>query len=206
MSVKRTLTGAIVTIRYMTTVELDSIFRDGRTLRNISDKPVPVDLVKQAWDYAKWLPTAFNSQPLRLDVTKKDTPARTILHDASSGGNRERIDQAPLVVVLSYDPDLEHSMQAFGAPKAFAEMAQQFSDTVGPQSGALQAGYFMTALRALGVGVGPMTGVDMQAIDRGLHADNNWKTMMVVCLGYPTKDEVDIPRPRPDFDAVSVIH
>jgi 3-hydroxypropanoate dehydrogenase len=55
-------------------------------------------------------------------------------------------------------------------------------------NGALQAGYFILAVRAAGLAAGPMLGFDADGIDREFFADSSWKTILVVNIGKPGVD------------------
>ena len=48
----------------------------------------------------------------------------------------------------------------------------------------LQAGYFITAIRALGLDAGPMTGADFAGIKKEFFADNAEIPFLVVNLGH----------------------
>jgi 3-hydroxypropanoate dehydrogenase len=56
-------------------------------------------------------------------------------------------------------------------------------------NGALQAGYFILAARALGLGCGPMGGFDRTKTDQAFFAatdwGRNWRSQFLCNLGYP---------------------
>ena len=56
---------------------------------------------------------------------------------------------------------------------------------VGNNNAWLQAGYFIMAVRAVGLAAGPMGGFDKAAVDQIINADNNHKSFLVVNVGKP---------------------
>lgn len=177
------------------------IFSSIHTARTFTSTKVPLEIIKIAWEEAKFAPTAFNSQPLRLDVIKPGN-TRAQLVECMSAGNRERVSSAPLVIVLSWDEALGKQMEEFGAPAQIAKIAQANASQIGPQSGAMQAAYLLLALRAQGLGVGPMTGFDSLAADTLLHKNTSWRSFMVFCVGYTADDPDYVRGPRPTWEAV----
>jgi 3-hydroxypropanoate dehydrogenase len=55
-------------------------------------------------------------------------------------------------------------------------------------NGALQAGYFILAVRAAGLAAGPMLGFDGPGIDAEFFTGRSWKTILVVNIGQPGLD------------------
>jgi 3-hydroxypropanoate dehydrogenase len=65
----------------------------------------------------------------------------------------------------------------------------------------LQAGYLVVGLRAEGLDVGPMSGMNAAAIDADLLAGTSWRSLMVLNVGRPAADAAIHPRaPRLAFD------
>ncbi len=62
-------------------------------------------------------------------------------------------------------------------------------EDVGKQSALIQVGYLITALRAHGLEVGPMTGLKASAFDEELHAENGWKTLVAINVGHAADAE-----------------
>lgn len=181
---------------------LKTIFEDAHTTQVFSNQEVTKELIIQAWEQAKMAPTAFNAQPMRIDLIGPGQ-TRNQMVELMSPGNQDRVTTAPLVAVLSWDPQLGEVMKEYGVPETIAEIAQGNADSLGPQSATLQAAYFLLALRALGLGIGPMTGFDASATDKLLHQENGWRSMMVFCIGYPG-EEPDYQRgPRPQWTQVA---
>jgi len=53
---------------------------------------------------------------------------------------------------------------------------------------AMQAGYFVLAVRAAGLAAGPMGGFDADAVDGDFFPDGRFRSILVVNIGHPTAD------------------
>jgi len=60
---------------------------------------------------------------------------------------------------------------------------------LGRFSAALQAGYFILAVRAVGLHAGPMGGFDREGIDKEFFPDGRFTSQLVVNIGHPASDE-----------------
>ena len=67
----------------------------------------------------------------------------------------------------------------------------------------LQAGYFILAVRAVGLDAGPMGGIDAIGIDREFFAGTGLRTFLAVNIGYVAEDGT-FPR-NPRFEAHEVV-
>ena len=143
------------------------------------------------WDLAKWPPTAANVQPLRvLYVRTPEGRERLVRHMCD--GNKAKTATAPAVAVLAVDTDFhQHIPQVlpfrpelkdvFDADETMRTETMRFS-------GALQAGYFLLAVRARGLAAGPMGGFDRDGLDAEFFPDGRWKSVLVVNIGHPGAD------------------
>ena len=167
---------------------LSALFVDARTARTFAPTPVTDAELTAIWDLAKWAPTASNLQPLRvMYVQNPEARARLVAHMAE--GNRARIASAPAVAVLAVDsrfheyvpmvmplrPELQDALEGNDAMRA----------KMGGFSGAMQAGYFVLAVRAQGLAAGPMGGFDAQAVDADFFPDGRLHSALVVAIGHP---------------------
>lgn len=79
--------------------------------------------------------------------------------------------------------------------------------TVGQHSALLQVGYLILALRAHGLAVGPMTGLNPERVDSVIHRENGWKTLVAINVGHaanPHDDDAVRPRAgRLEFEQIS---
>src|SRR3546814_6020760 len=68
------------------------------------------------------------------------------------------------------------------------------------RNSSLQGGYFILAARALGLGVGPMSGFDKAAVDAAFFPDQpSYKSNFIATLGYGDPEKVHPRAPRPEF-------
>jgi 3-hydroxypropanoate dehydrogenase len=134
------------------------IFTEARTHNAFLDRPVPDALLGEALDLAKMGPTAANQQPLRV-LFLRSREAKERLRPAMAPGNVEKTMAAPVVAIAGYDlefyehlpylmPHMDFKSVFAGNPELAARSAAQ--------SGTLQVGYFILALRAVGLDAGPM--------------------------------------------------
>src|ERR1700691_1808083 len=109
-----------------------------------------------------------------------------------SEGNRAKTLSAPAVAVLAIDTEFHEKIPELlpfrpELRDAFADDAEN-RERIATFNGALQAGYFILAVRAAGLAAGPMLGFDGPGIDREFFADRPWKTILVVNIGRPGTD------------------
>jgi 3-hydroxypropanoate dehydrogenase len=106
------------------------------------------------------------------------------------------------VAVLAVDTRFhEHIPTVFPArPElrdAFAAN-EEMRNRTGQFSSALQAGYFILAVRAQGLAAGPMGGFDAAGLDADFFPDGRWKSILVVNIGHPGVDPWSDRLPRLD--------
>jgi 3-hydroxypropanoate dehydrogenase len=183
----------------MTTSDTDSLltlspeaqallFTDARTSNSFTDEPVSDEQLRAITELAKWPPTMANTNPLRILFVR--TPeGKERLGPLMSEGNREKTVTAPAVAVLAVDVDFHDKI-----PELFParpEMRDNFApdaenrERLARFNGALQAGYFILAVRAAGLAAGPMLGFDAAGIDAEFFPDHNYRTILVVNIGKP---------------------
>jgi 3-hydroxypropanoate dehydrogenase len=167
---------------------LDALFTEARTARTFADTPVSREQLASIWDLAKWAPTASNLQPLR--VTYVQTPeARERLVAHMAEGNKARIASAPAVALLAVDTRFHEFIPTVMPLRP--EMQQSLADNdgqrtaIGDFNSAMQAGYFVLAVRAEGLAAGPMGGFDKAATDADFFPDGRLRSILVVAIGHP---------------------
>ncbi|MBK17574.1 MAG: malonic semialdehyde reductase [Rhodospirillaceae bacterium] len=180
---------------------LDVIFNEGRTYDAFLDKPVPESLLQEAYDLAKMAPTSANCQPMRI-LFLSTQEAKDRLGPALSSTNREKTVKAPVVAVIAHDlafyENLPKLYRIPGAEKWFMGQDGLIEETAF-RNGALQGAYFMLAARAVGLGVGPMSGFDNGAVDAEFFSDSSWRSNFVCNIGYGDDGAVPDRDPRLDF-------
>jgi len=186
---------------------LDQLFTTARTRNGWSDKPIPEAVLRELYDLVKFGPTAANSTPARF-VFVQSPEAKARLAAVSSGSNGAKILKAPVTVIVGYDLDFPETL-----PKLFPNAPgakDWFPDPVAKEWGALrnsslQGGYFILAVRALGLDAGPMSGFDNAAVDKEFFAGTNIKSNFIVSIGYGTEENLFPRNPRLDFEEAAKI-
>jgi 3-hydroxypropanoate dehydrogenase len=186
---------------------LAQLFTEARTRNGWDTAPLPEATLHALYDLVKFGPTAANSNPARFwFLTSPEAKERLAKH--ASGSNAPKILQAPVTVIVGYDLDFPETL-----PKLFPHAPgakDWFNDLQAREWGALrnsslQGGYFILAVRALGLDAGPMSGFDNAGVDAEFFAGTNIKSNFIVSIGHGT-DEGLFPRnPRLDFDEAAKI-
>jgi 3-hydroxypropanoate dehydrogenase len=181
------------------------LFTQARTANTFAATPVSDRELTEIWNLAKWGPSAANTQPLRvLYVRTPEGKARLVPH--MSEGNQEKTASAPAVAVLARDTRFhEHIPTVLPFRPEMREVFEENEEMrngVGTYSAALQAGYFIMAVRASGLAAGPMGGFDAAGVDAEFFPDGRWTTTLVVNIGHPGKDPWFERLPRLDHEAV----
>jgi len=186
---------------------LDQLFREARTHSTWLPEPVPVELLRQAYELARLGPTSANCSPARfVFLTSPGGKAR--LKPALAPGNVDKTMAAPVTVIVAWDTEFHEKL-----PKLFphADMRAYF---VGNQpliqetafrNSSLQAAYFILAARALGLDCGPMSGFDADKLNAEFFPDGKWKVNLLCNLGYGDPSKLHPRNPRLNFEEASVI-
>ncbi|HEX4442875.1 MAG TPA: malonic semialdehyde reductase [Galbitalea sp.] len=180
-----------------------ALFTDAQTAYSFAPNPVSEEELTAIWDLAKWPPTSANFQPMRV-IFVQSPAARARLVAYMNDNNKERVQDAPAVAVLAYDrrfhthiptvaPQLSSRVETFEANEDVRLDAAR-------SNGWIQAGYFLLAIRAQGLGAGPMAGFDGAAIDADFFEDGNWGAFLVVNIGHPTKASFRARQPRLELE------
>jgi 3-hydroxypropanoate dehydrogenase len=185
----------------------DRLFRTARTTSMWTDEPVTDDQLAAAWDLAKFGPTAMNTLPLRV-LAVRTPEARERLATHMADGNKDRVRNAPVSLVLAADPAFhEHMDTLFPAVPGMREQLEPAVDVreqMARSNALIQAGYLIVGLRAAGLAAGPMNGMDFDGVDAEFFADSGWKSFLVVNVGHADGEGSPYPRgPRLSFEQVS---
>ncbi|WP_026821287.1 malonic semialdehyde reductase [Arthrobacter castelli] len=184
---------------------VDLLFRQARTTSKFTDEPVTEEQRRAIMELVKMGPTAFNNQPLRVTFVQSDE-ARERLVAHLAGGNQEKTRKAPLTAILSYDSEWHEHFPTFN-PVA-PQMKSMFDDDaenrhkMGNNNANLQAGYFIMAVRSVGLAAGPMSGYDAAGVDEEFFAGSNTHSFMLVNIGRAAEGAWGERLPRFDYDDV----
>jgi 3-hydroxypropanoate dehydrogenase len=186
---------------------LDQLFRKARSHSTWLPEPVPIDLLREAYELARLGPTSANASPARF-VFLTTPGAKARLKPALAPGNVEKTMAAPVTVIVAWDTEFHENL-----PKLFphADMRSYF---VGNQvlieqtafrNSSLQAAYFILAARALGLDCGPMSGFDADKLNAEFFPDGKWKVNLLCNLGYGDPTKLYPRNPRLNFDEAALI-
>jgi 3-hydroxypropanoate dehydrogenase len=202
----RSLSNAEPTALPLAAGALDRLFRDARTHNAWQDRKVPHALLREAVELAKMAPTAANSSPLRVVFVESDE-AKARLKPALDEGNVAKTMAAPVVAILGQDEAFhEHMGTLFPhAPHIGGYFAgnEAAASHVAFHSGTLQVGYFILALRALGLDAGPMGGFNKEKVDAEFFAGTRVKSNLIVNIGYGDHDKLFPRNPRLAFEQIA---
>jgi 3-hydroxypropanoate dehydrogenase len=186
---------------------LATLYTAAASANSFADIPVSDDELQSIWELTKWAPTSANFQPMRV-LFVQSPEARAKLGESMNEGNRAKTLAAPAVAVLAFDRAW-HENLATTTPH-LAHMTEFFANNDDPRLSAarnnswLQAGYFILAVRALGLAAGPMGGFDADAVDQEFFSDGRWGTFLVINIGHPTEGSY---RPRlPRLEKEQTVH
>jgi 3-hydroxypropanoate dehydrogenase len=183
------------------------LFTAARTHNAFQDRPVPDALLREALDLAKMGPTAANQQPLRV-VFLRSREAKERLRPAMAPGNVEKTMAAPVVAITGYDLEfyehLPYLMPHVDAKSWFSGNAELAARSAA-QSGTLQVGYFILALRAIGLDAGPMGGFDPAKVEAAFFPEGKIKANVIINIGYGDDARLFPRSPRLSFDQMAKV-
>jgi 3-hydroxypropanoate dehydrogenase len=185
----------------------ERIFVEGQTPGNSwLDRPVEEATIKRLYELVRMAPTAFNASPGRF-VFVRSPEARERLVALVSRGNRAKVQNAPLTVILGYDlrfyEELPRLFPKYDASGMFRD-DPALAERTAFHSSTLQAAYLFIAARALGLDAAPLSGFDPAEVEAAFLPGGTVRANVLCCLGYAERD-LARPRPRLDFDQVCKI-
>lgn len=187
---------------------VEALFTGARSANSWTDEPVTDDQLRAIWDLAKFPPTSGNINPMRV-IFVQSPEARGRLVALMDEGNRAKTLAAPAVALLVVDIDFHTYMDAlFPAKPGLGESYEGWDgrEATARFNAALQVGYFIMAVRAVGLAAGPMTGFDFEAVDRDFLPEPNLAPLAIVNIGHPGENAWFEPRlPRHDFEVAARI-
>jgi 3-hydroxypropanoate dehydrogenase len=186
---------------------LDKLFYEARTHSAWLPEPVPVELLRKAYELARLGPTSANGSPARF-VFLTTPGAKALLKPVLAPGNVDKTMAAPVTVIIAWDTEFhEHFPRLF----PHADMRSYFAghkpliEENAFRNSSLQAAYFILAARALGLDCGPMSGFDADRLNAAFFPDGKWKVNLLCNLGYGDPSKLYPRNPRLNFEEASVI-
>jgi 3-hydroxypropanoate dehydrogenase len=181
---------------------LDQLFRQARTHSAWLPKRVPVEVLREVYELARWGPTSANCTPARF-VFLESEAAKARLVPALAPGNVEKTKAAPVTVIVAWDTEFyERLPQLFPQAdmRSYFVGKQPLIDETALRNGSLQGGYFILAARAVGLDCGPMSGFDAAKVNAEFFPDGKWKANFLCNLGYGDRSKLFPRNPRLEFD------
>ncbi len=179
----------------------DLLFGHARTFSTFQARAVSDDLLRQAWDLARMGPTSVNCQPARI-VFVRSAEAKARLKLALAPGNLDKTMAAPVTAIIGHDMAFYDKLpQLFPHADARSWFVGNDAMIQGTafRNGTLQGGYFILALRALGLDCGPMSGFDNAKVDAEFFAGTTVKSNFLINIGYGDAAGLYPRGPRLDF-------
>lgn len=186
---------------------LDQLFRSARTQYGWTGAAVSDEDLRGIFDLMKWGPTSANSSPARFLFIRTQS-AKDRLRPALSSGNLQKTMLAPVTVIVAYDPkfyDYLPRLFPHTDAKPWFTSNPELAQETAFRNGTLQGAYFLMAARALGFGVGPMSGFDNAKVDAEFLSDRGWKSNFLVNIGHGDQNEEKPRGPRFWFDETCLI-
>ena len=186
---------------------LAQLFTEARTHNAFLNRPVPDALLREALELAKMGPTAANQQPLRV-LFLRSKEAKERLLPAMAPGNVEKTMTAPVVAIAGYDVQFYEHLPYLMPHRDFKSVFAanpELAARSAAQSGTLQVGYFILALRALGLDAGPMGGFDAAKVEAEFFSEGKIKANVVINIGYGDDAKLFPRSPRLSFDQMAAI-
>jgi len=177
---------------------LRALFLEARTAIGFLDAPVPRELLERAVEIAELGPTSANTLPARY-VFIQSPEAKERLKPCVGPTNLDKTMKAPATAIVAADLKFYENiartfptrpeMAANFSPPEKAEFAKGFAR----DNALLQMGYFILALRGLGLDCGPMGGFDRVKTDAEFFPDGRFISLFLINIGY-LDDSKGFPR------------
>jgi 3-hydroxypropanoate dehydrogenase len=186
----------------------DLLFREARTHNKWHDKPITDETLHELYDILKFGPTSANSSPARF-VFIRTKEGKEKLAPALSSGNTEKTMNAPVTVIVAYDPKFYEKLPFLFPHNADANSWFTSNDSLAAttafRNGTLQGAYLMIAARSLGLDIGAMSGFDNATVDAAFFAHNGWRSNFLVNLGHGDPSGVFNRSPRLSFEEACIL-
>jgi 3-hydroxypropanoate dehydrogenase len=186
---------------------LDQLFYEARTHSTWLPEPVPVELLRKAYELARLGPTSANGSPARF-VFLTTPAAKALLKPVLAPGNVDKTMAAPVTVIIAWDTEFhEHLPRLFPQAdiRSYFVGNKPLIEENAFRNSSLQAAYFILAARALGLDCGPMSGFDADKLNAAFFPDGKWKVNLLCNLGYGDANKLHPRNPRLNFEEASVV-
>ena len=181
----------------------ERLFTHARTPQYWLDTPVDDAQLHQLYEWAKWGPTSMNTQPMRLIFVKSESE-RQRLSECVSPGNVEKVQKAPVVVIVGQDMAFaDHLPTVFPHnpnARSFFDGKPDMIASTAIRNSSLQGGYLILAARLMGLDCGPLSGFNPTAVDAQFWAGTSVRSNFLYCLGHGDPARQSPRNPRHAFE------
>ena len=185
---------------------LEVLFLNARSQNGWIERAVDDNCLRAAYDVAKFGPTSMNTQPIRL-LFLRSGEAKERLRPALSPGNVEKALTAPVIAVIAFDENFHETLHRTFPHKPNARLVfagnTELIESTAFRNGTLQAAYLIIAIRAMGLDVAPMSGLDLLAVNEEFFSGSSYKVNFICGIGYGDAAKVFDRLPRLTFDDVA---
>ena len=184
---------------------IDALFIEARTQNGWLPGEVTDEQLHAIYDLAKMGPTSANAQPARF-LFLRSREAKERLRPALSPGNLDKTMSAPVVAIVAHDLNFHEKLpQVFPhkpTTKAGFDGDENLAkrQTFAFRNGTLTGAYLIMAIRAVGLGAGPMSGFDNAAVDREFFPEGTVRSNFLCNIGVGDPAKVMGRLPRLSFD------
>jgi 3-hydroxypropanoate dehydrogenase len=183
---------------------LNQLFLDAHTHNRWLERAVDETLLRRIYELFKWGPTSANASPGRY-VWVRSEEGKAKLSALASAGNKAKILQAPVTVIIGYDLDYPELLPRLfpskgEAMKANLQQQPALVEVTAMRNGSLQGAYLIVAARALGLDCGPMSGFDNEGVNREFFAGTRIKSNFICSLGFGDPTSVHSRNARLSFE------
>lgn len=165
---------------------INELFTDAHTTYSFTSEPVTDGELTSIYDLVKFAPTPMNSQALRLHFIRTLEGKERLL-PLLDEGNRVKSASAAAVAILAFDTEFneflpDHFPQVPNAREIYQDPEKRIASA--REIATLQAGYFILAVRSVGLDAGPMAGFDRAGVDAEFFPGSSWRSLYLVNIGH----------------------
>ena len=183
---------------------LNLLFREARSQRGWTDKPVNEATLRQLLDLAILGPTSANCLPMRL-VFAASLEAKNKLKLCLGSNNIKKVMAAPVTAIVAFDLDFAGYLPKLfphADAKAWFTGNLGLTETTALRNGSMQGAYLIMAARSLGLDCGPMSGFDNNKVDEAFFNGTSYRSNFLCSLGYGDHSAYGARLPRFNFDEI----
>lgn len=181
---------------------LTQLFTGAHTHTSWQEKAIPEATLKQLYDLVKVGSTSANCSPARFVFVTSDE-GREKLKPCLSSGNVEQTMSAPCTVIVAYDEAFYEELPTlfpYADAKSWFTSSPEAAYETAMRNSALQGAYLISAVRALGLDAGAMSGFDPKLLNDTFFSDSTWKVNFLLNIGYGDGKKVHKRLPRLSFE------